>query len=960
MRYTYRTSRFRKLPFKIPCCFGNPLLMPATIKRPQLRTCSACKKPGHNAGTCPLKATLSPTSTEPRKKITSPLTKPAPLPVRFFVHHVATESKHSPHVIDLKKQSFNVWDSVEAVSPEAISTDKERLFSHREESLLEYPVATPAPAVQPPATIPVRVESVIPPVVVAAPTPVAPTEKTGIMDKKSFTINIPTVHFGVLSKKMRGAAEIRYAHIKEKAQKRLDAWRAEEQKTPPLSPRVLKAAERTHAEIQKQLLAEKTKSEKIEPKVAIPSAFRTKLTTLRSKIVFPQIFGQNDPWRKRLAGALAALLIISIVPSQAQSYYETLQTTKSTITEKSTAGFLALQESTSALLNANLGEAQDGTVRALENFGSAVTIMDDHQFLQKVVSVIPVLGDEIMSRQQLLTAGQEISLGNTYLIKGVNESLKPGAVNLIDKLNVVVLHVRAALPHYQTARASLEKVNPSDLPLQYQSAFTDFKKIFIAATHDFEQIADLGDTFQDLFGGHGLRRYLLVFQNPAEMRATGGFIGSFAEVEVKDGKITKFTVPPGGSYDVQGQLRAFIEPPTPLLMANKRWEFQDANWFPDFPASAEKLLWFYRHSDRGGVDGIIALNASVLQRLLSIIGPVTDAQRGVTLDASSALSTLQGIVEEGSEKKAHKPKQVLSDFSHIFLNYFSSLAPKDLLPTLINLKEALDQKEIQVYLADATQQQKIAGFGWSGAILPTSAEQDYLMVVNSNILGEKSDAKIKQSISHQAVIDGDGSITDTVTITREHTGTPGEKFYGKPNIDYLRLYVPAGSVLLDAKGFSWPDEKNFRAPDAWTKHDDALTSLEHVVAIDDKTGTRVTEEFGKYAFGNWMVTEPGKISQVQLIYRLPITLSTLAKKSTANQNFLSDLLGPQTSVSTYQLIAQKQSGMHSSFDSTIIFPGAWTPVWKDGESLEVAKNGATIKLPDLEKDSIWSLAMKKI
>lgn len=928
--------------------------MSLTIKRPQLRTCSACKKPGHNASTCPAKATLTPPPrTEYAKKPLSSPTKPAPLPVNFFVHHVAFEPKHSPHVVDLKKQSFSVWDSVEAVAPEAISSQDERLFSFRDPAPPH--LSEPTPPIVPQEAqknasariVPLSVDS-------SQEEKEAEGHRDNIVEKKSYTINIPTVHFGILRKKMRGAAEVRYAKIKEKAQKKLTTWRIDEQKTPPFSPHALKTAERAQAEAEKQLRAEKT--ERASPQSA---ALTTKLSTLRSRFTFPHILGENDPWRKRLAGALAALLIVSIVPSQAQSYYQTLQTTKSTIAEKSTAGFLALQESTGALLNANLGEAQNGTVRALENFGSAVTVLDDHKFLQKMVSVIPILGDEIQSRQELIKAGQEISLGNTYLIKGVNESLASQAETLIDKLNVIVLHVRAALPHYQEARRSLENVKPENLPLQYQSAFSDFQKIFISATHDFEQIADLGDTFQDLFGGHGLRRYLLVFQNPAEMRATGGFIGSFAEVEIKDGRITKFVVPPGGSYDVQGQLRTFIEPPTPLLMANKRWEFQDANWFPDFPASAEKLLWFYRHSDRGSVDGIIALNASVLERLLSIIGPVTDEKRGVTLDANSALTTLQGIVETGSEKKIHKPKQVLSDFSHIFLDYFSSLSPKDLLPTLINLKEALDQKEIQVYLADADHQQKIAGFGWSGAILPTSPEQDYLMVVNSNILGEKSDAKIKQSISHQAVVSADGSIVDTVTISREHTGTPGEKFYGKPNIDYVRLYVPKGSILLDAKGFSWPDEKNFRAPDAWTKRDDTLTSLEHVIMIDDKTGTRVTEEFGKYAFGNWMVTEPGKISQVQLIYQLPVTLSTLAKKTT-NQTFLSDLLGPATSVSTYQLIAQKQSGMQSAFDSTIIFPDNWTPVWKDGENLEVAKNGATIKLPNLEKDSIWSIAMKKL
>ncbi len=924
--------------------------MPTSIKRPQLRTCTTCKKPGHNSSTCPQVVTrtiITPTPTPPEP--TAPIAPPqktSAQPLHFFVHHVASESRHSPHVIDLKKQSFNVWETVEAVAPEKIQPTAEHLLqerptlNHQSLSSQQSPVAASTSSSRPVHT---------PTLQTSEPIPTAKqVEISNVVEKKNITITIPTLHFSALKEKIKKSAKEQLGMLTYQTKNKLDTWRTQERRRLIISPEPARTIE--------QPASTSTPTPEPSPKKETVSWLKKGL----SRYTLSEFFSQTDPWRRRLAVALVILLVISIVPAQAQTYYQTLQTNASSIAEKSTAGFLALQESTSALLSANLSTAEQSTLRALENFSGAVTILDKHRLLQKLVSVVPVLGDEIQSRQELLKAGQSITVGNTYLLKGIDSSLQTNNQELLEKLSTIVLHVRSALPHYKKARHNLEQVQVETLPLQYQTAFSDFKKIFISATNDFEQLANLGDTFQDLFGGKGLRRYLLIFQNPAEMRATGGFIGSFAEVDVKDGRITRFEVPAGGSYDVQGQLRKHIEPPVPLLMANKRWEFQDANWFPDFPASAEKLLWFYRHSERGSVDGIIALNASVLERLLSIIGPVSDPKRGITINQNNALNTLQAIVEEGDEKKINKPKQVLSDLSHIFINYFSSLSPKDVLPTLISLKEALDQKEIQVYLADTEYQKKLARFGWSGAILATTKEQDYLFVVNSNILGEKSDAKIKQSINHQAVVDSDGSIINTITITREHTGTPGEKFYGKPNINYVRVYVPRGATLLEAKGFSWPDEKNFRAPDAWTKRDETLSSLEHVVTIDDKTGTRVTEEFGKYAFGNWMVTEPGKITQVQLIYKLPITLRTLSKNLPDENTFMNKLLKPAAPVSTYQLIVQKQSGVKSAFDSTIIFPASWTPVWKDGDRLEPAKNGATISVPDLEKDYIWSIAMKKI
>ena len=41
-----------------------------------------------------------------------------------------------------------------------------------------------------------------------------------------------------------------------------------------------------------------------------------------------------------------------------------------------------------------------------------------------------------------------------------------------------------------------------------------------------------------IFGADGPRRYLLVVQNNAESRATGGFIGSFGTITAEDGKLT--------------------------------------------------------------------------------------------------------------------------------------------------------------------------------------------------------------------------------------------------------------------------------------------------------------------------------------------------------------------------------------------------------------------------------------
>ena len=84
-------------------------------KKPQLRRCAFCNKPGHNKSTC-AKFLSSIT------KKTVPTITPTNAPIRFFVHHVSYQPTTSPHVVNLKKDSLPAWHSVETVAPEKNQT----------------------------------------------------------------------------------------------------------------------------------------------------------------------------------------------------------------------------------------------------------------------------------------------------------------------------------------------------------------------------------------------------------------------------------------------------------------------------------------------------------------------------------------------------------------------------------------------------------------------------------------------------------------------------------------------------------------------------------------------------------------------------------------------------------------------------------------------------------------------
>ena len=105
-------------------------------------------------------------------------------------------------------------------------------------------------------------------------------------------------------------------------------------------------------------------------------------------------------------------------------------------------------------------------------------------------------------------------------------------------------------------------------------------------------------------------------------------------------------------------------------------------------------------------------------------------------------------------------------------------------------------------MARAEEQELVKRYDWSGTLKPTIG--DALAIVEANIAGQKTDTSIQERVDHEVEIAEDGTITNTVTLTRVHAGVKGELFKGANNVSYVRVYVPMGSQLLEATGFEAP------------------------------------------------------------------------------------------------------------------------------------------------------------
>ena len=117
-------------------------------------------------------------------------------------------------------------------------------------------------------------------------------------------------------------------------------------------------------------------------------------------------------------------------------------------------------------------------------------------------------------------------------------------------------------------------------------------------------------------------RILILFQNNYELRPSGGFMGSFAILNIKKGVVTDFEIQDICQPD--GQIVGHIEAKLPIQQAFKtgEWRLHNANWELDFADSANDILWFFKTAGISDIDTVVAINMGIVQNTLSIIGPV--------------------------------------------------------------------------------------------------------------------------------------------------------------------------------------------------------------------------------------------------------------------------------------------------------------------------------------------------
>ncbi|MEK7665716.1 MAG: DUF4012 domain-containing protein [Patescibacteria group bacterium] len=651
-------------------------------------------------------------------------------------------------------------------------------------------------------------------------------------------------------------------------------------------------------------------------------------------------FSLHPNWKHAVAG-FVGMSFLFVLPISAIKQLEYAKETSAQVEMASVAALSDLRLGASAFRESDYGIAAADFARAQDDFLNAKQAIENISLsAETIAKAMPKTYAVLSTAEALIASGKHLATSAELLSEALNAVRASSSEALTTKLDILSDYLVRIGPEIEASEKALANADVRQVPESMLEEFAFMQSSLPSLNNALIGLESFYDGIRLLLGAENTMRYLVLFQNNTEARPTGGFIGSYAEVTVRDGAIVGITIPGGGSYDLQGALTEFVEAPEPLKLLNARWEFQDANWFPDFPESAKKIIWFYDHAGGPTVDGVIAVNATSVAELLSIIGAIDMPEYGRTIDSENFLFETQKIVEVEYDKEENRPKQFLADLAPRLLARIEEQDTMSLLTVLQQVATTFSTREAQVYVRDPELMKLIDALGWSGRVAMT--EGDYLMVIDTNLGGGKTDLVIDEAVQLDVVLNDDGTIDNTVTITREHKGLTGALFTGFNNVDYIRVYTPRGSTLLSAEGdFAPPADELFEKASLRLNTDKTLELITGDVLEESMSGTQINEEFGKTVFGNWMQTKPGSSSTISYTYRLPFTMESLRERNSLLGRVKMAVGIPN--VERYALFVQKQSGvLNRSVNVRLHLPDDLTAVWASDEAIW-SKEGVLFK-----------------
>ena len=342
------------------------------------------------------------------------------------------------------------------------------------------------------------------------------------------------------------------------------------------------------------------------------------------------------------------------------------------------------------------------------------------------------------------------------------------------------------------------------------------EEILASQERALAQLVGRAQLFRELLGYNGERIYLVLGQDRNELRPTGGFLGVVWEAQFENGVLEDRRFLTSPAVDIDVPLERWL--PSPASLLTSMWAgflpFRDANWWPDFPTSAEALAHIYERSQRRDVDGILAFNQQLASDLVRTLGPLEAAGELVTVENIDELF-VQGVETVVETDDIGSRKAFALHFGNALIEHIQSGVDAETGGNVARaVFDSLASGEMLLWARAPAQQRRITTLGWDGGLARTV--EDYVMLVDANVFAPKTSRQIRWALEYETTLSLVRVQHSRVKVTAANTAP----WYGEETRcrqpswsenwppcywSYLRLYLPADGEVLHAQSLPMPE-----------------------------------------------------------------------------------------------------------------------------------------------------------
>jgi hypothetical protein len=401
--------------------------------------------------------------------------------------------------------------------------------------------------------------------------------------------------------------------------------------------------------------------------------------------------------------------------------------------------------------------------------------------LWKAAGALPFVGSNFSVTTELVLSADDV----------VERAGKPmlGVVSSLDwqKLTPVngrfdVSPLASASPTLVAAASTVELTHSRLSEIDASGLFPEVSRPLAEATQSLDDLrhtlniaAETSKILPAMMGAEGPRNYLILIQNNAEIRATGGLPGALAVLHVEDGRIGLEAQSTGSSLG-RFTPAVDVDPVQTQIYSGRLGTFiSDVNLTPDFPTAAKsaKSMWETRHGT--SVDGVIAVDPVVLAHILEASGPVavtipdpaTETGLPKTLTAENVVKTLLSDVYKDFDSNELQDAYFASASKEVFSALASGKVPGDQL--LEALATSAEENRLHVWSDHNAEQDIIEKASIGGSISGPAAGGNSFGVFFNDGTGAKMDYYVRRSVQLLEDCKSDGYSEVTVRVTTSNT-----------------------------------------------------------------------------------------------------------------------------------------------------------------------------------------------